>query len=76
MRSRVSLSFGAIALLLFISLGAIYWMGRQAFEKEREISAGRSTIDQLEIVLSTLKDAETGQRGYLLTGDESYLAPV
>ena len=26
-------------------------------------------------LLSTLKDAETGQRGYLLTGDVAYLAP-
>ncbi len=32
-------------------------------------------IDQLTGVLSTLKDAETGQRGYLLTGNESYLLP-
>jgi CheY-like chemotaxis protein/CHASE3 domain sensor protein len=29
----------------------------------------------LEAVLSTVKDAETGQRGYLLTGEESYAAP-
>ena len=29
----------------------------------------------MQAVLSTLKDAETGQRGYLLTGDEQYLAP-
>jgi PAS domain S-box-containing protein len=28
-----------------------------------------------ETVLSTLKDAETGQRGYLLTGDPAYLKP-
>ena len=28
-----------------------------------------------ERLLSTLKDAETGQRGYLLTGREAYLAP-
>jgi adenylate cyclase len=27
-------------------------------------------------VLSTLNDAETGQRGYLLTQNESYLAPL
>jgi CheY-like chemotaxis protein/CHASE3 domain sensor protein len=28
-----------------------------------------------QVLLSTLKDAETGQRGYLLTGREEYLAP-
>jgi CheY-like chemotaxis protein/CHASE3 domain sensor protein len=32
-------------------------------------------ITQLQTVLSTLKDAETGQRGYLLTGRENYLEP-
>jgi CHASE3 domain sensor protein len=30
---------------------------------------------QLETVLSTLKDAETGQRGYLLTAKDTYLEP-
>ena len=28
-----------------------------------------------ETLLSTLKDAETGQRGFLLTGDDAFLAP-
>jgi PAS domain S-box-containing protein len=32
-------------------------------------------INSAESVLSLTKDAETGERGYLLTGDESYLAP-
>ena len=33
------------------------------------------TMRQLNLVTSSLKDAETGQRGYLLTGDPSYLQP-
>jgi methyl-accepting chemotaxis protein len=32
-------------------------------------------LDELEGVLSGMKDAETGQRGYILTGDEKYLEP-
>lgn len=32
-------------------------------------------INSAESLLSTMKDAETGERGFLLTGDESYLAP-
>ena len=32
-------------------------------------------LSRLEAVLSTLKDAETGQRGYLLTGEPAYLEP-
>jgi len=33
------------------------------------------TIQQLETLKSNLIDAETGQRGFLLTGEESYLDP-
>ena len=33
------------------------------------------TIDRTRSILSYLKDAETGQRGFILTGDEAYLAP-
>ena len=32
-------------------------------------------INSAEFLLSMMKDAETGERGFLLTGDESYLAP-
>ena len=32
-------------------------------------------VDQLELLLSNAKDAETGQRGYLLTGSDAYLQP-
>jgi hypothetical protein len=35
----------------------------------------RTIIAQTADLLSLLKDAETGQRGYLLTGDQQYLAP-
>jgi signal transduction histidine kinase/DNA-binding response OmpR family regulator/CHASE3 domain sensor protein len=48
--------------------------------RERTATAERTShtiavLDQVEGVLSTLKDAETGQRGYLLTGDADYLRP-
>jgi CheY-like chemotaxis protein/CHASE3 domain sensor protein len=32
-------------------------------------------IERMQTLLSDLKDAETGQRGYLLTGNEAYLTP-
>ncbi|RYF53805.1 MAG: histidine kinase, partial [Comamonadaceae bacterium] len=39
------------------------------------INAAVEVISQVQAVLSTLKNAETGQRGYLLTGKENYLEP-
>ena len=39
------------------------------------VSHTHEVLGQLEQVVSTLKDAETGQRGYLLTGERPYLDP-
>jgi len=39
------------------------------------IQVARGQIDQLVAVRDLLQDAETGQRGYLLTGREVYLQP-
>ena len=39
------------------------------------VSQSLQIISQAQAVLSTTKDAETGQRGFLLTGAERYLEP-
>src|SRR5260370_20742484 len=39
------------------------------------VSHTNEVLTRLEAVLSPLKDAETGQRGYLLTGEAAYLEP-
>ena len=38
-------------------------------------NGGRITTDTLERIIGSLKSAETGYRGYLVTGDSAYLAP-
>ncbi|MCW8163693.1 histidine kinase [Verminephrobacter aporrectodeae subsp. tuberculatae] len=40
-----------------------------------QMALGRSTHSDVSTLLQSMLDAETGQRGYLLTGDETYLAP-
>jgi CHASE3 domain sensor protein len=40
---------------------------------QRLVTHTQQVLTQLETTLSTLKDAETGQRGYLITGEERYL---
>jgi PAS domain S-box-containing protein len=44
-------------------------------ENERMVAHTHEVIGELESLLSTLTDAETGQRGYLLAEDEKYLQP-
>jgi PAS domain S-box-containing protein len=48
---------------------------RRLAENNRRALRTAEALRDLESTLSTLKDAETGQRGYLLTGREDYLAP-
>jgi adenylate cyclase len=61
--------------LLAVVLGATTWfLARQ----EAGNAAIRHTLtvdNQVSAVLSRLQDAETGQRGYLLSGEDSYLEP-
>ncbi|HEU0070616.1 MAG TPA: CHASE3 domain-containing protein [Alphaproteobacteria bacterium] len=44
-------------------------------EVGRKADNAQYSLYHLERVLSLLKDAETGQRGYLLSGDDGYLEP-
>jgi signal transduction histidine kinase/DNA-binding response OmpR family regulator/CHASE3 domain sensor protein len=62
-----------------VAVGLIAWFSFQAMET-RATTAARVTqstraIEQLNALLSHLKDAETGQRGYLIVGQEPYLRP-
>jgi len=40
-----------------------------------QVMHSQTVLNNLENLVSQIKDAETGQRGYLLTGKESYLKP-
>jgi PAS domain S-box-containing protein len=67
--------FLAMTLLLVVTVTLTFVAGQRALEDNRAVLQTHSAIDTLEQTLSELKDAETGQRGYLLTGDASYLTP-
>jgi CHASE3 domain sensor protein len=48
---------------------------RHLAENEQQVSHTHEIIAELEGLLSTLTDAETEQRGYVLTEDDKYLQP-
>jgi PAS domain S-box-containing protein len=65
-----------------IAIAAIAMVGRLSYSalKDTVRSAQRVTntlevTAHLQTILSTMKDAETGQRGFMLTDDEHYLGP-
>lgn len=64
------------ALLLVVLIGVFsYRTWLQLGIRNAELDTTRQIVDGSNDLLSLLKDAETGQRGYLLTGEEEYLAP-
>ncbi|MBL8113257.1 MAG: CHASE3 domain-containing protein [Acidobacteria bacterium] len=65
-----------LALGAFLLNAAITATGVVRLRAEQEeIARVRTFLIELGNVFSTLKDAETGQRGYLLTGEDAYLGP-
>jgi PAS domain S-box-containing protein len=73
---------GVMVAALIFTLGLFALIGLDSYLNGVKLQAATESLERtyqvigkLELVLSTLKDAETGQRGYLLTGDERYLEP-
>ncbi|MDO6435363.1 response regulator [Flavitalea sp. BT771] len=72
---NLQIGFGLSLLILVISSVASYSSIQNLLRSSRLVDHTDSVLTRLESVLSILKDAEAGQRGYLLTGDSTYLRP-
>jgi CheY-like chemotaxis protein/signal transduction histidine kinase/CHASE3 domain sensor protein len=61
----------AIVLVACLSYRAL----KGSADSARRVTHTLEVVEQLQGLLSTLQDAETGQRGFLLTGHEDYVVP-
>jgi len=65
-----------LALLLVLFIGLLSYRAWAAFGRRNDqFALSRQIVDDTNALLSSLKDAETGQRGFLLTGEDRYLEP-
>jgi signal transduction histidine kinase len=75
--SRLLIPFLLLLAAVVVALNA--WFGlravRSLYESEYWVAHTWQVINKVEGIMSLVKDAETGNRGYLLTGDTSYLLP-
>jgi signal transduction histidine kinase/DNA-binding response OmpR family regulator/CHASE3 domain sensor protein len=67
--------FGAAALATLVIAFVNYQASLTRADAVEAMDRTTVAMRQLSQVNASLKDAETGQRGYLLTGDEAYLQP-
>jgi signal transduction histidine kinase len=69
----ISLPFALLAALLLIGINEVGHKRSQ--DAVQAMSHGQQTRNAANRLLQSMLDAETGQRGYLLTGNEGYLEP-
>ncbi|HZS60768.1 MAG TPA: CHASE3 domain-containing protein [Gemmatimonadaceae bacterium] len=72
---RTSLLTIGPALVVVIVAIAVLWSSHFAVAGERAVVRAQDVRLHMSQTLQRLTDAETGQRGYLLTGEERYLTP-
>ncbi len=73
--TKIGAGFGlALAILLAIGIVA-YQSSVKQTDTAGWVDHTHLVLQNLEGVLSGMKDAETGQRGFVITGEERYLEP-
>jgi len=62
--------------LIPLALAALAWWGSVQYrERVRWVQHTRQVLSEMDDLLLAVTNAETGQRGFVLTGEESYLEP-
>lgn len=70
---RNTFFFVAVILVgLFVSL---FFMGSAVIRAENAVAERQGTIELLNEINALVRTAESGQRGFVITGDERYLSP-
>ncbi len=68
-----TLAAGAVLLLALVA--AAFWIAAVNANALDEARHAQLVRDQIAGIVIATEDGETGQRGYLLTGDDAYLTP-
>jgi PAS domain S-box-containing protein len=72
---NLQLGYGISILMLVVVGFTSYRTVQQLLDSNRAVAHSNLIMQQLERTISVMKDAETGQRGYLLTNRKAFLEP-
>jgi PAS domain S-box-containing protein len=73
--SKMTGGFVGVAIILAFVVALSVANSRQIRQSTEAAARSQETLRELERILVTMVDAETGMRGYIITGQESYLDP-
>ncbi len=74
-RHATAIAIGTVTLLMLLAALSFWRQEVASAEAKGWLLHTNEVIGHIESLLNKLQDAETGQRGYLLTGNEDYLEP-
>ncbi|TLV03245.1 response regulator [Dyadobacter luticola] len=72
---QLQIVFSFSILLLIFSLLASYYSTQKLINNSELVNHTNEVLIEAESIISHMKDAETGQRGFLVTSDEAFLEP-
>ncbi|MBL4693483.1 MAG: CHASE3 domain-containing protein [Magnetovibrio sp.] len=74
-RAKFLISFGLLIIIIISNFGFIVAVENNASKQDQWVMLAHKVIAESDHLLTRLIDTETGQRGFLLTHDDAYLAP-
>lgn len=72
---KIMAGAGIVLAILLINALISYRATARLIDQERWVSHTHQVLTELEGIISTMKDAETGERGFIITGEQPYLDP-
>jgi methyl-accepting chemotaxis protein len=72
---KIGLGFLAPLMILLVVAAVACWTAYQLVETAGAVTHTHVMLERIGKLVSTVADAETDSRGYVLTGDESFLEP-
>jgi methyl-accepting chemotaxis protein len=72
---RIAAGFALSFVLLLLVGGVAYRSINALTQTSHGVAHSHTVLDHVAGLLSLLKDAETGQRGFVITGDDAFLEP-
>src|SRR5678816_260860 len=73
--SKIKNGFAGIAGILVLVVVLAVANSHQFRQASNDAARSQETLRALERVISTMVDAETGMRGYVISGEDRYLEP-
>jgi len=74
-KSQLVIGFILILTILLINAGISYWNVHRMRQNQVRLTQTYEVLDEIQDTLNLAIEAETGTRGYIITGKESYLTP-